>query len=410
MYAFDPDLPQWVQLASMARARWYPSNVTLPDGRALTMAGLDIKTAPNPDIEAYDPDDDVWQLVGEKELPLYPRLHVLPSGLVFRTGPDAQTETFDPASGIWTLVAEMNAPARYEAPSVLLPPTLDRVMVMGGATAPKAGPPTSSAEIIDFSQDVPQWQGTAHMSFPRREHNAVLLPDGTVLVVGGRSNGGDTPDPVLTPEIFDPATESWQQVAPQQVPRMYHSSAILLPDGRVLSAGGNFQPTGELYSPGYLFRGPRPVITAAPPQLTYGSTFDLEFTSETTTNTVALIRLSSVTHSVNFGQRYVRLAELRSGIGTASVPAPASANAAPPGFYMLFVVDGDGVPSEASLAQVGPGLVGDLDGDGMVGVSDLLILLANWGPCADCNDCPADLNGDCNVGVADLLILLANWG
>ena len=71
------------------------------------------------------------------------------------------------------------------------------------------------------------------------------------------------------------------------------------------------------------------------------------------------------------------------------------ADIAPPGFYMLFVVDGDGVPSEASLAQVGPGLVGDLDGDGIVGASDLLILLVSWGPCADCDDCPADLNGDC---------------
>ena len=410
VYAFNPDSLQWEQAQSMNGARWYPSNITLPDGRAVTMTGLDTEAQPNLDIEAYDPAANVWQVIGEKELPLYPRLHVISSGLVFKAGPDAQSETFDPESGIWTPVAETNAPARFEAPSVLLPPTFDQVMVIGGSLGPESGAPTSSAEIIDLSQKKPQWRVTSHMSFPRREHNAVILPDGKIFVVGGRTDTDDSPNPVLTPEIFDPAAETWDQVAPHQVPRMYHSTATLLLDGRVLVAGGNCQPTGELYSPGYLFRGARPVINEAQRQVSYGSTFELDFTSSTKTNTVAMIRLSSVTHSVNFGQRYVLLAQLSSGSAVVNVPAPASANLAPPGFYMLFVVDEDGVPSKASLVQLVGDRLGDLDGDGVVGVADLLLLLAAWGPCADCDDCPADLNGDCTVGVADLLILFANWG
>jgi len=193
---------------------------------------------------------------------------------------------------------------------------------------------------------------------------------------------------------------------------MYHATAILLPDARVLVAGSDFQPSGEIYSPPYLFRGPRPVIQSAPLTVAYGADFGLQFSSSTGTNTVVLVRLSSVTHSVNMGQRYVRLVESVPTGGPVNVAAPATANVAPPGFYMLFVVDAGGVPSEASIVQVGPGLVGDLDGDGVVGILDFLALLAAWSPCpGPCPpSCPGDLDGDCTVGITDFLILLANWG
>ncbi len=334
----------------------------------------------------------------------------MPSGLVFRSGPDQQTEAFDPATARWTPVAGMLFPGRYEAPSVLLPPTLDRVMVIGGYAG--KGTPTSTAEIIDFGTPAPEWAGVSHMALARMEHSAVLLPDGQVFVVGGQSNAGNPGNPVMIPELFDAATATWDQVAPHQVPRMYHSTAILLPDARVLVAGADFQPSGEIYSPPYLFNGPRPVIQSAPPKVAYGSDFGLQFASSTGTNTVVLVRLSSMTHSVNMGQRYVRLAESVPPGGPVNVPAPATADMAPPGFYMLFVVDADGVPSQASLVQVGSDPVGDLDGDGSVGILDFLALLAAWGPCpAPCPpSCLGDLDGDCSVGINDFLILLANWG
>ena len=409
-YLFDPCSEQWVRIEDMGNGRWYPTNITLPDGRVVTMSGRnDTNGDLNPDIEAWDVNSDTnWDLLGQKTIPFYPYLHVLSSGLVFRSGPDQETETFDPATAQWARVANTIFSGRYEAPSVLLPPTLDRVLVVGGYSG--SGQPTSSAELIDFSDDIPQWVGTSHMSFARMEHDAVILPDGQVLVVGGRSNSGGLDNPVLTPELFDPETGSWNQVAPHQIPRMYHSTAILLPDGRVLSAGGDNQPSGEIYSPPYLFRGSRPTIQSAPAAIAYASTFTLEFTSATSANTVALIRLSSVTHSVNMGQRYVRLADLESG-GVVTVPTPASANIAPPGLYMLFVVDGDGVPSEAAIVQVLTGPLGDLDGDGSVGIVDFLLLLAAWGPCPEQpTPCSADLDGDGLVGITDLLILLANWG
>ena len=409
-YLFDPNDEQWIRIEDMRNGRWYPTTVTLPDGRVVVMSGRDDTDGElNPDIEVWDVDSQVWELLGEKTIPFYPYLHVLTSGLVFRSGPDQQTEAFDPATAQWTPVADMLFPGRYEAPSILLPPTLDRVMVIGGY--PGAGSPTATAEIIDFSAPVPEWAGVTHMAIARMEHSAVLLPDGQVFVVGGQSNAGNPGDPVLIPELFDPETGTWDQVAPHQVPRMYHSTAILLSDARVLVAGSDFQPSGEIYSPPYLFRGPRPVIQSAPATIVYGSDFGLQFASSTSANTVALVRLSSMTHSVNMGQRYVHLAGSVPAGGPVNVPAPGTANMAPPGFYMLFVIDADGVPSEASLVQIGPDLVGDLDDDGSVGILDFLALLAAWGPCPDpCPpSCPGDLDGDCVVGIVDFLTLLANW-
>ncbi len=410
-YLFDPYTEQWVQVEDMARGRWYPTNITLPDGRVVTMSGLnDTDGALNPDVEIWDPNGtNNWELVDQRVIPYYPYLHVMPSGVVFRSGPDQQSETFDPQDSSWTPVASTIFPGRYEAPSVLLPPTLDRVMVMGGFTG--VGNPTHSAEIIDLSQATPIWQGTAPMANSRMEFNAVLLPDATVMVLGGQSGGGEPATPVFTPEVYDPVSATWDPVAPHQVPRMYHSTALLLPDGRVCLAGADFQPSGEIYSPAYLFRGPRPIITSAPSAVAYGSTFDVDFTSSTGGNTLALIRYSSVTHSVNMGQRYVRLTEGASA-GIANVPAPANANLAPPGFYMLFVVDNDGVPSISARVRVITRF-GDLDQDDDVDNDDATLFDGCFtgvgaGPLAPTCE-PADFDSDGDVDCDDWTAFATAW-
>lgn len=352
-YIFNSFTEQWIQVQDMRAGRWYPSNITLPDGRVITVSGLnDTDGAINSDVELWDPQGtNNWQLLGQKNVPYYPYLHVLSNGLVFRSGPDALTETYNPLSNQWTFVANRNFHGRYEAPSVLLPPAGNRVMVIGGNNN---GQPFNSAEIIDLSAGTPQWTTVSGMNFRRMEFNAVILPNGKVFVVGGRSDFDDTPTPVLTPEIFDPQTLTWDMVEPHQIPRRYHSTAILLPDARVLVAGGDFQPSGEIYSPPYLFQGTRPVVRSAPRVIRYGESFNVDFTSTTSSNRVALIRFSSVTHSVNFDQRYLRLADLNGGSGVFAIPAPATANLAPPGYYMLFVIDQNGVPSVSATVQVLP--------------------------------------------------------
>lgn len=406
-YLFDPWIEQWIQVEDLRAGRWYPTNITLPDGRVVTMSGInDTNGGLNPDIELWELNGiDNWELLGQKFIPYYPYLHVLPSGLVFRSGPDSQTETFNPATAIWTPVDGTNASARFEAPSVLLPPTLNRVMLIGGYTG-GSSLPTNSAEIIDFSTATPTWTLTAHMGFRRMEFNAVILPTEKVLVVGGKASADGSPDqPVLTPEIFDPANPSWDQVAPHQIPRMYHSTAILLPDARVLAAGGDYQPTGEIYSPPYLFQGVRPSITSAPSWIAYGSNFQLGFTSSTGSNRVVLISLSSVTHSVNMGQRYVLLTEGVAAGGAVSVPAPVSGNLAPPGYYMLYVVNGNAVPSVSQIVRVGERIPGDMNCDGMVNASDqplfvnALVEPAGYSGCDILN---ADMNGDTLIDGQDI--------
>lgn len=406
-YLFDPYAEQWVRVEDMRQGRWYPTNITLPDGRIMTLSGLNDTTGQiNPDVELWDANGTSnWELLGQKTVPYYPYLHLLPSGLVFRAGPDAQTETYNVANNTWTPVATTNAAARYEAPCVLLPPTLNRVMLIGGVSS-QGALPTNSVEIIDFSSPTPAWSATAHMAFRRMKFNAVLLPDGQVLVIGGESGSDPGPDqPVFIPEIYNPATSTWKQLAAHQIRRMYHSTAILLPDARVLVAGGDFQPTGEIYSPPYLFAGPRPGITAAPGYIAYGSPFKIGFTSPAALNSVVLIPLSSVTHSVNMGQRYVLLTSNAAGGSDVSVPGPANANLAPPGFYMLFVVTASGVPSISKIVRVGR-IPGDFDADGDVDQVDFAHFQAcRSGAELEKNDpacIDAHLDGDSDVDLEDL--------
>ncbi len=355
-YLFDPWTETWGRIADMRDGRWYPSNLTLPDGAVLTMAGRSsTANVENVDIELWDPrGTNAWKLLGRRQLEDYPLLHLLPDGNVFMAGPAAMTERYNPATNRWTKVTKRNVARRFEAPSVLVPPYLDRVMVIGGF--PEPGSPTGSAEIIDLSSSTPAWTVTRSMGFARYQHDAVVLPDGKILVVGGKSNtSSSSPKAVFVPETYDPSTGNWTSLAPHQVPRMYHSTALLLPDGRVLAAGGDRQASGEIYSPPYLFRGTRPTISDAPAAIAYGKPFRLGFTSTTTANTVVLIRLSSVTHSINMGQRYVRLAQLNQKSGTVTVAAPKNGATAPPGYYMLFVVSATGVPSVSRLVRVAPG-------------------------------------------------------
>ena len=354
-HIFDSFKEQWIRIEDTRRGRWYPSNITLGDGRIVTFTGLDTNGDFNPDIELWDPKGtNNWQLLGERILDYYPNLHLLTNGLVFRSGPNdsGQTDTYNVSNNVWTFIATRNVGGRFAAPSVMLPPNPNRIMVMGGQLG--TNQPNNTAEIIDLSAPTPQWNFTTPMHFARMDFNSVILPNGKILVVGGRSNFAPTAIYVFTPEIYDPQTATWTMLATNQIPRWYHSTAILLPDGRVLSAGANDQPSGEIFSPPYLFQGSRPVIQSAPGVIQYGQSFRLSFSSTTSSNRVILIRNSCVTHSVNMDQRYVRLADLTNGSGTFTVTGPATPNMAPPGYYMLYVVDQNGVPSVSATVHVLP--------------------------------------------------------
>jgi hypothetical protein len=194
------------------------------------------------------------------------------------------------------------------------------------------------------------------MTYKRRQINATLLPDGTVLVTGGSSSPGfnEPAGAVYAGELWDPVAETWTTVASFTQYRGYHSFTLLLPDGRVLSGGGDASMSAEVYSPGYLFKGARPVITSAPSTVTYGQPFFVTTADAAQISRVNLLRLSSVTHAFNMEQRISRLAFSAAANGL-NVAGPTDANLSPPGHYMLFILNGSGVPSVANIVRVEAG-------------------------------------------------------
>ena len=146
-----------------------------------------------------------------------------------------------------------------------------KILVVGGGD-----PPVNRAEVIDLNQAIPSWRAAGTMQYARRMLNATLLPDGKVLVTGGTASPtfSDSAGHVDAAELWDPANEKWTTLASSTgIPRIYHSTALLLSDGRVFSAGGNHQPEVELFSPPYLFKGARPTIASAPSGIVYGQSF-----------------------------------------------------------------------------------------------------------------------------------------
>ncbi len=362
---FDPVTQQFSQVQDMARGRWYPSNLALGDGRTMTFSGWLESGGTNNAVELYtNPGGWSPEAFAPFTPPLYPWLHLLPDGRVFDAGAQVSSHIFSPTTQTWTTdVARLAYPnERTYGSSVLLPlrPAESyraRIMVMGGDN-----PATATAEIIDLSQPAPAWQPLPSMSAPRIQMNAVLLPTGKVLALGGSVENDTASTASLGADLFDPDTQTWTPAGTMARPRMYHSVALLLPDATVWVAGSNPQQgtwddTIEAYRPAYLFTAsgalaPRPTITTAPARVGYGASFQVSTPNPSDIASVALMRPGSSTHAFNFEQRLVNLA-FTPGTGTTlTLTSPPNANIAPPGYYMLFLINRAGVPSVAAWVQV----------------------------------------------------------
>lgn len=349
---YNPFNNTWSRrLPDMNNGRWYPTNTTLPNGDVLVVSGsYDIHYTNNDLPQVWQVGIGAWRdlSTARRGLPLYPFMLLAPNGKVFYAGPERTSRYLDTTgTGLWTTVAVSNFGYRDYGTATMYDD--GKVLLVGGHD-----PPTATAEVIDLNAATPAWRYVAPMSIPRRQHNVTLLPDGKVLVTGGSSASGfNNPDGrVLYAEMWDPATERWTTLASYTRYRGYHSTAVLLPDGRVLSAGGDGQPNAEIFSPPYLFKGARPTITSAPAAVTYGQTFLVETPDAASIRRISLIRLTSVTHAFNQEQRIHRL-NFAAVSGGLSVVAPSSANLCPPGYYMLFILNGNGVPSVARIVNVG---------------------------------------------------------
>ena len=349
----------------MENGRWYPTNTTLASGEVVTMSGGDTAQQRNLIPEVYQA-NGTWRVLSTASLylPYYPMNFVTPTGAVFAAGPAQTTYFLDPSgTGHWTVGPSSAFGTRDYGSAVMY--EIGKIFMVGGGD-----PPTATAEVIDINGGTSAWRSVASMAVARRQGNATILADGKVRVTGGTNASGFNGPPsnaaVLAAELWDPSTEHWTTLARMTHYRVYHSAALLLPDGRVLSVGSGAPAaagladdyTAELFSPPYLFSGDgtpaaRPTITAAPASVTYNQAFTVQTPSPTSLRKVMWISLGSVTHSYNENQRAMRLNFTTYGNAAIRVTAPARAALAPPGYYLLFILDGSGVPSVVRIVRIG---------------------------------------------------------
>lgn len=415
---FDYRDNTWTRVGFMPRGRWYPSTVTLASGEVVIASGLYRnglgQIVPNETPDLYTSAGAVRPFTAAESFANYPFLGLAPNGKVFVADRGINANKFfDPAAnGGNGLFDDADAPSvvHREGSAVIYDSVNGRVLMMGGQVG-FTGALVGEAEVIELGAASPSWRSTGSLKVARKYHTATLLPDGKVLVSGGTRCTGANDIACIqenqqyagmakSPELWDPQEETWTLMAPNPsgIPRVYHSVAMLLPDARVLVGGGGLPAAGgesvplaegtpgsvvctdskapgdrhcriyghkdaEIFSPPYLFTtggalADRPLITSAPDSLNYGQSFNVTMntTSETSEGSVVLVRLPSVTHTLNFDQRRVSLDFAVTNGTTLGVTAPSDGRVCPPGHYMLFVFNNAGVPSVAKIVRVEAGV------------------------------------------------------
>lgn len=361
IHTFDPANSTWTYRGTMTQGeRWYPSVTELANGEMLITGGG--PTTP----EIFNAQTGIRPLTtASMELSYYPWLLAAPNGRTLYFGPYNVLSYLDTSgTGAWEasiardgIERDYGSYASYD---------VGKILVAGG------GESLQSTVVVNMNGTSPTVSATADMSTGRRQHNLTVLPDGTVLATGGNSNGAylvDTNAGVYSAELWDPATGAWRTLSAMQRTRQYHSMSLLLPDGRVLVGGGGIcgdcynagylEKNIEIFSPPYLFKrdgsgvyATRPTIRSYPASVSYGQSFKISSVSARPITQAVLMRPSSVTHSVNFDQRRIPLHISRGKKGF-DVTSPTDGSIAPPGYYMLFVIDDLGVPSVSKMIKVG---------------------------------------------------------
>jgi YVTN family beta-propeller protein len=338
---------------NMNRARWYSTSTVLINGEVYVQGGTG--GTDRPEIRAAD---GTFRLLSGADTGtldfMYPRNFVAPDGRVF--GYDSAGRMFyvnTSGNGSIALAGQFASSYRgSDASAAMFAP--GRILQFGGNS--------NGALVIDINGASPTVSATQSMSSQRRLVTATVLADGKVLATGGSQVWNEMTGVNNIAEIWNPATGTWTRGYEGALARLYHSTALLLPDATVLVAGGGAPGplnnlNAEIYHPPYLFTSAgtlaqRPVIASAPEFIDIGKTFRVDLATGNSAARVALVKTGSVTHSWNMDQRFQDLTFQASGTQLA-VQAPTRAALAPPGYYMLFVLNSAGVPSVARMVRVG---------------------------------------------------------
>ncbi|MEU2891323.1 kelch motif-containing protein [Streptomyces albidoflavus] len=380
-YEFDPVAEKYIPVDPMDKARWYPTLVTLQDGKVLAVSGLDDVGEIDPgDNEIYDPQTKKWSKGPFRYFPTYPALFLTQGGKLFYPASNAG---YGPAEkgrepGIWDIEKNtfQKVPGLTDldqtetSASLLLPPAQDqKVMVLGGGGVGESEKSTRRTAVIDLKEENPAFKPGPDLPQGTRYLNSVIMPDDSVFTTGGsydyRGRGASN---IFKSQFYDPRTNSFTPAAEPTVGRNYHSEALLLPDGRVATFGsdslygnkentklGTFEQRMEVFTPPYLHKaaeGERPALGKGPEEVKYGATATFATEDAGTITKARLMRPSAVTHTTDVEQRSIDV-ELKKTEDSVTITVPKDPTLVPPGWYMVFVNNADGTPSEAKWIKVG---------------------------------------------------------
>ncbi|KAI9883959.1 MAG: hypothetical protein M1823_004269 [Watsoniomyces obsoletus] len=379
---YDPGVEDWKSAANMVKPRGYHSSTACSDGRIFTIGGSWSGGIGGKDGEIYDPNADTWtSLPGCPVAPMltaegafradnHAWLYGWRDGSVFQAGPSKAMNWYSTRdAGASTPAGNREDADAITALNIMYDAVAGKILTVGGTTNFDGGPATRSAHIITLGDPntPPTVTPINSTSFPRTVANGVLLPDGQVFITGGQSISRPFSDEnaILTPELFNPADNSFTRVARNSIPRTYHSIALLMPDATVFTAGGGLcggcstnHLDAQIYTPPYLlfpggsYRFRPDIISVSATTVQAGNTLTIKTKSHTPVRDMSLVRYSSATHSINTDQRRVPLTPRETGTNTFEVTLPNDTGILIPGFWMLFVMDSDGVPSVAKTIQV----------------------------------------------------------
>lgn len=381
-YEFDPVAERYIEVDPMHEARWYPTLTTLEDGKVLSVSGLDEigQVVPGKN-EIYDPKTKKWEFLPRTRFfPTYPALHLTDDNKVFYSGANAGYGPADKGRtpGLWDLetngfrkIPGMSDPDALEtAMSVPLPPSQSRkFMVLGGGGVGESKKATAKTRVVDLRENSPRFRDGPDMYAAARYPSSVILPDDTVLTTNGSGDyRGRSETNILKAEVYDPRTDTKKTVADPLVGRNYHSGALLLPDGRVMTFGsdslfsdeantkpGKFEQQIDLYTPSYLHqKGERPELkTSGQGEQTVrlGGSASFRTGDADSIRKMRLIRPGSFTHVTNVEQSSVELEFTKTADGVRAT-LPKDPSLVPPGWWMVTAVDNMGVPSKSVWLKV----------------------------------------------------------
>lgn len=372
---------------NMNRARWYSGSTVLLNGEVYIQGGS--SGTDRPEVRQAN---GTFRLLSNTDTStldfMYPRNFIAPDGRVFGYDSNGRMYYVNP-TGTGTITLSSQFASQYrgsDASATMFRP--GRILQFGGNS--------NGALVIDITGGgAPVVTPTQSMSSQRRLVTAAVLPDGKVLATGGSQVNNELTGVNNSAEIWDPTTGTWRVGPNGQRPRLYHSMSLLLPDARVLVGGGGAPgPVAnmnmEVYLPPYLYdstgaRAMQPRLTSAPAAIDIGETFFVDFTDAASISRVTMVKTASVTHGWNMEQRFVELTFVRDG-SRLRIQAPTKAADAPPGFWMIFALNENGVPSTARIVKVNiaanwnpaitPVLTNPGNRTGQVGVSTSLQLSA----------------------------------